>query len=410
MPTLFDQTWQDNAGDTVSASDLNSHASEHSNALVDVEEGGTVIGGVGRDQPINVTGPGASVSKSNNEIVVDVTDTDTQLSNEQVEDIVAGRLSGGSNVTITHDDPNDTITVDATDTNTDTRVETQAGGTQQYADTSAINFDTSSDISVTDNGSGQITVAASGGGGGSVDTLDPTSASTAATNGGKSGALAVGDGATAGGGSSGQNTIAIGENTTAESYDANGAIVIGSGAELTEVGGFPNNSVLISTAGVSASDNQNSFISTNNPDAAARNNSVIINQGTEFQGGVTGDSQAIIGKYADSDGGSSVAVGEGANSNTEGVAIGSGSGLIGGTQAVAIGSNVTVNTSQVARIGEGDNPTNSSQLVVPVSDTIADTDLNNGEVAIRADSLSSPSQIEFRMKDSGGSLHTFTAT
>jgi len=63
MPTLFNQTWQDNAGDTVSASDLNSHAAEHSNALFDVAEGGTVIGGVGRDQPINVTGSGASVSQ-----------------------------------------------------------------------------------------------------------------------------------------------------------------------------------------------------------------------------------------------------------------------------------------------------------------------------------------------------------
>jgi len=92
MPTLFNQTWQDNAGDTVSASNLNDHAAEHSNALFDVEEGGTVIGGVGRDQPINVTGSGATVSKSSGEIVVDVTDTDTQLANEQVEDIVAGRL------------------------------------------------------------------------------------------------------------------------------------------------------------------------------------------------------------------------------------------------------------------------------------------------------------------------------
>jgi hypothetical protein len=369
MPTLFDETWQDNAGDTVSASDLNSHAGEHSNALFDVEEGGTVIGGVGRDQPINVTGSGASVSKSNGEIVVDVTDT-----------------------------------------NTDTQVETQAGGTTQYADTSTIDFDTSSDISVTDNGSGKITVAASGGGGTTVETLDPTSASTAATNNGTSGALAVGDGAAAGGGSSGENTIAIGENTTAESYSADGAIVIGSGAELTDGGDFPQNTVLLSPGGASTSDIQNSFISTNNPDAAASISSVVINQGSEFQGGVTGDSQVIIGKFADSDGGNSVAIGEGAGADTEAVAVGQGTFIFGGTQGVAIGTNVSLNTSQVARIGEGGNVSNPAQLVVPVADTIADADLNGGEVAIRADSLSSPTQIEFRMKDTGGTLHTFTAT
>jgi len=413
MPTLFDQTWQDNAGDTVSASDLNSHAGEHSDALFDVAEAGTVIGGVGRDQPINITGS-ASVSKSNGEIVVDVTDTntDTQLSNEQVEDIVAGRLSGGSNVTVTHDDPNNTITVDATDTNTDTRIETQAGGTTEYTDTSVVNFDTSSDISVTDNGSGKITVAASGGGGGgSVDTLDPTSAATPATNGGKSGALALGDGATAGGGDSGQNTIAIGENTTAESIDAGGTIVIGSGAELTDGAIGSRGTVLFSPGGVSVTGIQRSFISTNNPDAAASETSVIINQGTEFNGGVTGNSQVIIGKFAGSDGGSSVAVGDGEGANTKGVAIGSNASVeFGGSQGVAIGASVTVNTSQVARIGEGSDPSNPAQLVIPVSDTIADADLNNGEVAIRADSLSSPSQIEFRMKDTNGSLHTFTAT
>lgn len=140
MPTLFDETWTDDAGDTVSASDLNSHAAEHSSDLITVQAGGTAVSGVGRDKPVEFAGSGVSV---------------------------------------TDDTTNGKVVVDVTDTDTDTRVETQAGGTTQYADTSVIDFDTSSDISVTDNGSGQITVAASGGGGGSVNSIDPQSVSDA---------------------------------------------------------------------------------------------------------------------------------------------------------------------------------------------------------------------------------------
>jgi len=404
MPTLFNQTWQDNAGDTVSASDLNSHAAEHSNALFDVEESGTVIGGVGRDQPINVTGSGATVSKSSGEIIVDVTDTDTQLSNEQVEDIVAGRLSGGSNVTVTHDDPNDTITVDATDTNTDTRVETQAGGTTEYSDTSVVNFDTSSDISVTDNGSGKITVAASGGGGGSVDTLSPTSASTAATNNGTSGALAVGGGSQAG--VSGDSGTAIGQNAISEGF----SVAIGNGATIQQGSAdFAPKAVLISSHGASISNGENGFFWVGDADSIS-DGSVVLN--SSGLASVSGTDNVVVGKRAESTGGDSVAIGESSRGNTQGVAIGQNASLFAAT-SIAIGKNVSVSTPQVARIGEGENVGNGrnpSQLVFPVSDTIADTDLNNGEVAIRADSLSSPSQIEFRLKDTNGTLHTFTAT
>lgn len=121
MPNLFDTTWS--SGDIVDAANLNSHAQEHSNSLLDIEGGGAVVGGVGRDQPLNVTGSGATVTNdtTNGKIVVDVADTDTQI-------------------------------------------ETQAAGAQQYVNTSALNFDTSTALSVTDNGSGKITISASGGG------------------------------------------------------------------------------------------------------------------------------------------------------------------------------------------------------------------------------------------------------
>lgn len=44
--------------------------------------------------------------------------TDTQLSGEQVRSIVAGFVTGGSNVSLTHDDAGDALTITATDTNT----------------------------------------------------------------------------------------------------------------------------------------------------------------------------------------------------------------------------------------------------------------------------------------------------
>ena len=47
-----------------------------------------------------------------------VTDTNTQLSQEQVEDYVNGLLTAGSNVSLTYDDAAGTLTVAATDTNT----------------------------------------------------------------------------------------------------------------------------------------------------------------------------------------------------------------------------------------------------------------------------------------------------
>jgi hypothetical protein len=44
----------------------------------------------------------------------------TQLSEEEVDDFVANLITGGTNVSVNYDDANDTLTIDATDTNTQT--------------------------------------------------------------------------------------------------------------------------------------------------------------------------------------------------------------------------------------------------------------------------------------------------
>ncbi len=53
------------------------------------------------------------------------TDTNTQLSQEQVEDYVAGVVTAGSNVSVTYDDTAGTLTIASTDTNTNTQLSTE---------------------------------------------------------------------------------------------------------------------------------------------------------------------------------------------------------------------------------------------------------------------------------------------
>jgi hypothetical protein len=329
MPTLFDETWQDNAGDTVSASDLNSHAGEHSNALVDVEEGGTVIGGIGRDQPINVTGSGASVSKSNGEIVVDVTDT-----------------------------------------NTDTRVETQAGGTQQYADTSTIDFDTSSDISVTDNGSGKITVAASGGGGSVSD------------SGNVLGGTAQND----------DRSISIGQPSTA---NADLCVVAG-----TSTAGGNGDVTLGSNADSSNSDGNSITIGTSTNTSGAR----CVNIGRSSS--ASGFGAISIGNYNSVSSGFTVGIGNNASLNDfNQIHITTAGGSVSGQDAAAIGSRsstgMSVSTSNVIRLG-------GKQLAMPAfkGGTIANTDLNNQEFTVQANSAEDA--LTFRYKTSGGTVKTGT--
>ena len=65
-----------------------------------------------------------SVSQSGNTPSVihadNYTDTNTQRSDEDIRDVVAAMLTAGSNVSLSEDDANDTLTITSTDTNTDT--------------------------------------------------------------------------------------------------------------------------------------------------------------------------------------------------------------------------------------------------------------------------------------------------
>jgi hypothetical protein len=55
---------------------------------------------------------------SDNTIQIHSTDTNTQRSDEEIRDLVAGFVQEGSNVTVSHDDGANTLTISATDTNT----------------------------------------------------------------------------------------------------------------------------------------------------------------------------------------------------------------------------------------------------------------------------------------------------
>jgi len=76
---------------------------------------------------------------------------------EAIEDVVAALLDGGLNVSLNYDDANDTLTIAAVDTRTDV----SEGGSQVVTDVEDINF--GSNVSVSDDGDGTVTVSASGG-------------------------------------------------------------------------------------------------------------------------------------------------------------------------------------------------------------------------------------------------------
>lgn len=82
----------------------------------------------------------------------------TGYSDEDAEDAVAALLNAGSNVSLNYDDANDTLTIDATNTITDTRTDVSDGGTTVVSETTDINFD--SNVTVTDDGDGTVTVSA----------------------------------------------------------------------------------------------------------------------------------------------------------------------------------------------------------------------------------------------------------
>lgn len=78
------------------------------------------------------------------------------LNEEQVEDTVNSLLSGGSNVSLSYDDPNDTLTIDSSDA--DSHTDVSEGGTLVVSDVGDVNF--ADNLSVADDGDGTVTVDA----------------------------------------------------------------------------------------------------------------------------------------------------------------------------------------------------------------------------------------------------------
>ena len=66
-------------------------------------------------------GTNVTVTRNNaNKLTIASTDTNTQRSDEDIRDVVAAMLTAGTNVSLSEDDANNTLTITSTDTNTDT--------------------------------------------------------------------------------------------------------------------------------------------------------------------------------------------------------------------------------------------------------------------------------------------------
>ena len=97
-------------------------------------------------------GTNVTITNADGSITIASTDTNTQLSQEQVEDYVAGLITAGSNVSVTYDDTAGTLTIASTDTQlTQEQVEDYVAGVVTAG----------SNISVTyDDTAGTLTIAA----------------------------------------------------------------------------------------------------------------------------------------------------------------------------------------------------------------------------------------------------------
>jgi hypothetical protein len=99
-------------------------------------------------------GTNVTVTNADGAITIASTDTNTQLTQEQVEDYVGGLITAGTNVTVNYDDAAGTLTISSTDTNTQLSQE-------QVEDYVAGLVTAGSNITVTyDDTAGTLTIAA----------------------------------------------------------------------------------------------------------------------------------------------------------------------------------------------------------------------------------------------------------
>ena len=100
-------------------------------------------------------GSNITITESAGAVTIAATDTNTQLTQEQVEDYVNGVIVAGSNITKTYDDAAGTLTLAATDTNT-FRTVTAGGNTLGGSETLA--FTAGSNVTITES-AGAVTIA-----------------------------------------------------------------------------------------------------------------------------------------------------------------------------------------------------------------------------------------------------------
>ena len=100
-------------------------------------------------------GSNITITESGGAVTIAATDTNTQLTQEQVEDYVNGVIVAGSNITKTYDDAAGTLTLAATDTNT-FRTVTAGGNTLGGSETLA--FTAGSNVTITES-AGAVTIA-----------------------------------------------------------------------------------------------------------------------------------------------------------------------------------------------------------------------------------------------------------
>jgi len=147
----------------VSALDLGSNLSGTSNADGSVTIEGTDTDTQRTNEEIQdvvntlLTGSGAttlSYDDANNVLTISSTDSDTQLSNEEVEDIVGSLITGGSGASVDYDDANGVLTVSAT--GSDTHIDVEENGSTLSSDIPAL--DLGSNVSGTVNADDSVTI------------------------------------------------------------------------------------------------------------------------------------------------------------------------------------------------------------------------------------------------------------
>jgi hypothetical protein len=136
----------------ITAAEWNNMVSDQKSRItgIDVEDDGTLVL---ETTTVNFATNLTVTDDGDGSVTIDA--TDTNLTDEEVEDIVGALVTGGTNVSVNYDDPNDTLTIDATDTRTDVR----GDGALKASNVEDINFTTN--LGVLDEGDGSVQVAVS---------------------------------------------------------------------------------------------------------------------------------------------------------------------------------------------------------------------------------------------------------